>query len=475
MANVRVRFAPSPTGHLHIGGARTALFNWLFARHAGGEFTLRIEDTDVERSKEEYTQAILAGLQWLGLDWDGELYYQSKRLDLYRAAVERLLAEGKAYYCSCSQEELDAMREEALKAGRKPRYDGRCRDRRDHPADRPKVVRFKSTDVGETVVEDMIQGTVTFDNAELDDLILVRSDGSFTYNFCCVIDDHDLGITDVIRGGDHLNNTPRQLQLYQAFGWTPPRFAHHPLILGEDRSKLSKRHGATSLVLYRDMGYLPEAMRNFLARIGWSHGDQEVFSREELVSLFELKDVGKAPGVWNPEKLLWLNGQYIRQRPVADLVELALPFYREHEFYKGSGIEIKPDERFHRMIELAQPRVTTIAEFPDKTKFYFVDEVEWDEKAVKKFLKPEAATILHRMEDELAALPEFTDHAIEEVFTRVAAGMELKLGKVAQPVRVAVTGTAESPGLFEVLTVLGRETTLQRIQRAIQVASSQPA
>ena len=471
MSKVRVRFAPSPTGHLHIGGARTGLFNWLFARHNGGEFILRIEDTDVERSRDEYTQAILAGLKWLGIDWDGELVYQSQRLDVYRAAVDRLLAEGKAYYCSCSAEELTAMREAAMKAGAKPRYDGRCRTRAEHPAGRPRVVRFKSTDVGATVVDDLVQGTVTFDNSELDDLIIVRSDGSFTYNFCCVIDDHDMGITDVIRGSDHLNNTPRQMQLYQAFGWEPPRFAHHPLILGEDRSKLSKRDGATSLIAYKDMGYLPEAMRNFLAKIGWSHGDQEVFSREELVQMFEVRDIGKSPGVWNPEKLLWLNGHYLRLRPVADLVELALPFYREHPFYQERGIEVKPDANFHRMIELAQPRVTTIAEFPDKTKFYFRDEVEFDEKAAKKFLKPDTANILHRMEDELAHVAEFNEPAIEEVFTRVAAGLDLKLGKVAQPVRVAVTGTAESPGLFEVLAVLGRESTLKRIRRAISVAA----
>jgi len=469
VAKVRCRFAPSPTGHLHIGGARTALFNWLFARHQGGEFILRIEDTDVERSKEEYTRAILAGLQWLGLDWDGELIYQSKRLHLYRQAAQRLLSEGKAYYCSCSAEELEAMRADAMREGRKPKYDGRCRDRLEHPADRPRVIRFKSSDQGETVVDDIVQGRVTFDNAELDDLIIVRSDGTPTYNFCAVIDDHDLAITHVIRGGDHLNNTPRQIQLYQAFGWEPPTFAHHPLILGEDRSKLSKRHGATSLISYQDMGYLPEAMRNFLARIGWSHGDQELFSREELIRLFELQDLGKAPGVWNPEKLLWLNGQYIRQRPVDDLVELALPFYREHPFYKERGIQVTPDARFRRMIELAQPRVNTVAEFPDKTAFYFFEEVTFEEKAMKKFLQPEAAPLLGRIAELLAALPEFEDRAIGEVFTRVAEEQGLKLGKVAQPVRVAVTGTAESPGLFEVLAVLGRERTLARIQRAIAV------
>jgi len=451
---------------LHIGGARTALFNWLFARHEGGEFLLRIEDTDVERSKQEYTEAILAGLTWLGLDWDGEPICQSQRMELYKREADRLLAEDKAYYCSCSPEELDGMRERALKEGRKPKYDGRCREKTEHPPDRPRVVRFKFPLEGETVVEDIIQGRVVFDNSELDDLILVRSDGTPTYNFCAVVDDHDLGMTHVIRGADHLNNTPRQIQLYMALGYEPPRFAHHPLILGEDKSKLSKRHGATSLIAYKDMGYLPEAVMNFLARIGWSHGDQEIFSRDELVGLFRLEDLGKSPGVWNPDKLLWTNGHYIRERSVEELAELALPFYKE----KGYGLEL--DRRFKRIIELHRERVDTIADYPEKTRYYFVDEVEFDEKARKKFLKPKNAEVLEKALETLSALDSFDESSLEAAFKKLMEETGLKLGKIAQPVRVAVTGTSATPGLFEVLAVLGKEKTLNRIRKAIEECKS---
>jgi len=456
----RCRFAPSPTGHLHIGGARTALFNWLFARHEGGEFLLRIEDTDVERSREEYTAAILEGLSWLGLDWDGEPIYQSRRMGLYRAEVERLIAEGKAYYCSCTAEELEEMRAKAMAEGRKPKYDGRCRTRQDHPPDRPQVIRFVCPQEGETVVDDLILGRVRFDNRELDDLVLVRGDGAPTYNFCAVVDDRDLRITHVIRGGDHLNNTPRQILLYQALDYPLPRFAHHPLILGEDRSKLSKRHGATSLVSYRELGYLPEAMMNFLARIGWSHGDQETFTKRELIELFGLQDLSKSPGIWDADKLLWFNGHYLRLRPAAELGELARPFYQ------GKDREAT-DAQFARMIELAQPRVNTLAEFPEKTAFYFGDEVNFDAKAKTKFLKPENAAILEKVRAGLSGLDAFSEKDIEGVFTRLMGELNLKLGKIAQPVRVAVTGRLESPGLFEVLAVLGKERTVRRLQRAI--------
>jgi glutamyl-tRNA synthetase len=461
LSKVRCRFAPSPTGHLHIGGARTALFNWLFARHEGGEFVLRIEDTDVERSRDEYTRAILAGLKWLGLDWDQEPIYQSQRLDLYRREAQRLIAEGKAYYCSCLPAELDEMRERALKEGRKPKYDGRCRSRLEHPADRPRVVRFKSEQEGETDVDDLIQGRVVFQNEELDDLVIIRGDGTPTYNFAAVIDDNDLGMTHVIRGADHLNNTPRQIQLYQALGYALPRFAHHPLVLGQDKSKLSKRHGATSLISYRDLGYLPEALMNFLVRIGWSHGDQEVFTKDEMIRLFAIEGVGKAPGVWDADKLLWLNGQYIRQRPVAELSELALPFFKE------KGCEVNLDDRFRRIIELHQPRVTTLAELPEKTAYIFEDQVVFEEKACKKFLKPENAAVLEKVMNKLGALAEFEEKALEQAFTGLAEELGVKLGKVAQPVRVAVTGRAESPGLFELLPLLGKPKTLERIRLAI--------
>lgn len=458
---IRCRFAPSPTGHLHIGGARTALFNWLFARHEGGEFILRIEDTDLERSREEFTRAILAGLEWLGLDWDGEPVFQSRRLELYRREAERLLSEGRAYHCSCTPEELDEMRKRAMAEGRKPKYDGRCRSREDHPADRPRVIRFLCREEGETVVEDLIQGRVVFDNAELDDLVIIRSDGSPTYNFCAVVDDHDLGMTHIIRGSDHLNNTPRQIQLYHALGYDLPRFAHHPLILGEDKSKLSKRHGATSLIAYQDMGYLPEAMMNFLARIGWSHGDQETFSREELIRLFRLEDLGKSPGVWDQDKLLWLNGYYLRAKTPRELAELVLPFFRE------AGLEAELDERFVRIVELYRERAATLVEMLDKAGHYYRDQVEFEDKARAKFLKPENAAVLSRVREELAGLSEFSEKPLEEAFQKLMDEFGVKLGKIAQPVRVALTGRAESPGIFEVMVALGNEKTLSRLERAI--------
>jgi len=457
----RCRFAPSPTGHLHIGSARTALINWLLARHAGGELVLRIEDTDRERSKDEFTDAILDGLAWLGLDWDGEPVFQSRRTELYSREVKRLLEEGKAYHCSCSLEELDRMRKQAMAEGKKPKYDGRCRKREDHPSDRAKVVRFKSPQDGETVVDDLIVGRVAFDNSELDDLIIERSDGSPTYNFCVVVDDHDLAISHVIRGADHLNNTPRQIQLYNALGYELPRFGHHPLILGQDKSKLSKRHGATSLVAYREMGYLPEAMMNFLARIGWSHGDQEIFSREELIDLFTIEALGKSPGIWNPEKLLWTNSQYVMGKKPDELAPLVLPFLKE------KGFDAEPGPFLDRIIELHNERVNTLADFAKSAYYYFVDEVEFDDKPRKKFLKPANREILERARDKLAGLDDFTEPALESALTSLMEELGVKLGKVAQPLRVAVTGGAASPGIFEVLALVGKERTLRRLDRAI--------
>ncbi len=459
--NVRCRFAPSPTGHLHIGGARTALFNWLFARHEGGEFILRIEDTDIGRSRDEYTEAILEGLSWLGLAWDGDPVYQSARKELYRNEAERMLSEGTAYYCSCTPEEIERMREKALAEGRKPKYDGRCRERTEHPADRPRVIRFKCPQEGSTEVDDIIQGKVTYDNSELDDLVLVRSDRTPTYNFSAVVDDHDLCITHVIRGNDHLNNTPRQILLYRALGYDVPAFAHHPLILGEDKSKLSKRHGATSLVAYRDMGYLPEAMMNFLARIGWSHGDQELFTRDELVRLFSLEELGKSPGVWNQEKLLWLNGHYIRQRPAAELAEMVVPFYKE------KSLDPQPDDKLMKVIELHKERVQTLAEFPETTAYYFEQDVEYDEKAKKKFLKSKNAEVLEKVREKIEGLDPFDEQSLEAAFQELMDELDLKLGKIAQPVRVAVTGGTASPGLFEVLSLAGKERALKRLDRAI--------
>ncbi|OGP56205.1 MAG: glutamate--tRNA ligase [Deltaproteobacteria bacterium RBG_13_61_14] len=464
MASIRCRFAPSPTGHLHIGGARTALFNWLFARHQGGEFFLRIEDTDPERSQPEFTQGILEGLSWLGLDGDGELLYQSQRMALYRRYQEQLLERGQAYWCSCTPAELEEMRAAALKSGGKPRYNGRCRDRREHPPDRPQVLRFKSISQGQTVVLDLVQGRVVFENNELDDLVLVRGDGVPTYNFCAVVDDHEMGITHIIRGADHLSNTPRQIQIYQALGLEPPRFAHHPLILGEDRSKMSKRHGATSLLAYRDQGYLPEAMMNFLVRIGWSHGDQEIFSRDELIRLFELKDLASSPGVWNPEKLLWTNGYYIRERSVEELARLALPFFL------AKGLSAEPDDYLGRVVADLRERAKTLAEFAERGAFYYADEIGYEEKAAKKFLTPRTAVQLEKVLARLSSLAEWTPASLEAGFQEMLAASGDKLGTYAQPVRVAVTGSTQSPGLFEVLATLGQDRVVARLRRAIAFA-----
>jgi len=467
MTEVRVRFAPSPTGHLHIGSARTAVLNWLYARHTGGKYLLRIEDTDKERSKQEFTDAILAGLKWLGLDWDEEPIYQSPRLSIYKEFAEKLVAEDKAYYCSCTPEELEQMRELALKTGGKPKYDGRCRKRKDHPPDRPKVVRFKSSGIGVTVVDDVIQGKVSFDNSELDDLIILRSDQTPTYNFSAVIDDHWMNITHIIRGNDHLNNTPRQIQIYQALGYQAPVFAHHPLILGTDRSKLSKRHGATGLLEFQHDGFLPQAMINFLLRIGWSHGDQEIFTMKEMVELFDIKGLNASPGVWNQEKLLWTNGVYIRQTPAAELAELVLPFFKERGYAGGV------DEKFLKMIALYQVRVQTLLEMVDLSWFLFTDQVEFDEEAKKKFLTPEMADALENLAGKISGLDKLDAETLKALFEAVLAEKQIKMKALAQPVRVALTGKTVSPGLFEVIEILGKEKTIDRLKKAAKIAKPQ--
>jgi len=464
MDEVRVRFAPSPTGHLHIGSARTAIINWLYARHRGGKFLLRIEDTDRERSKQEYTDAIMGGLKWLGLSWDEDPVFQGTRLPVYLELAEKLVTEDKAYYCSCTPAELEQMRELALKTGGKPKYDGRCRNKKIHAADRPKVIRFKSTGIGQTVVNDVIQGKVSFDNSEMDDLIIIRSDQTPTYNFSAVIDDHWMNITHVIRGNDHLNNTPRQIQIYQAFGYQPPAFAHHPLILGTDRAKLSKRHGATGLLDFQGDGFLPEAMTNFLLRIGWSHGDQEIFSAKEMIDLFDITDLNPAPGVWNQEKLLWTNGVYIRQKPAAEIAQLALPFFQKRG-YTGSI-----DERFVKMVELYQVRVQTLAEMVELAWFLFADRVEYDEEAKKNFLTKEIADALEDLASKIASLGELSAAALKPVFELILVERKIKMKALAQPVRVALTGKTVSPGLFEVIELLGKDKTVERLKQAAAAA-----
>jgi glutamyl-tRNA synthetase len=463
---VRVRFAPSPTGHLHIGGARTALFNYLFARHHKGTFILRIEDTDRTRSTEEYIDYILEGMRWLNLTWDEGPYRQTDRFALYQQYAHRLLEEGKAYYCYCSPEELEQRRQEALAQGKPLRYDRRCRDLTNPPPDRKPAIRFKMPMGGEITVNDLIRGGVIFNNEQLDDLIILRSDGTPTYNFTVVVDDVDMNITHVIRGDDHLNNTPKQIHIYQALGYTVPFFAHLPMILGSDKARLSKRHGATSVIAYRDMGYLSEALVNYLVRLGWSYGDQEVFTIDELVRYFSFEHIGKSAAVFNPEKLLWLNSQYIMKSTPERLTELVIPFLTKESVIKeGQTID---RIWLAKAVSTLQERAKSLAELAQSLTYYIADEIEYNVKAQEKFLTEKYLVPLTDAKESLGTLAIFTAAEIEKVFTAISRERDIKLGNIAQPVRVAVTGKTESPGIFEVLEIIGKEKTLQRLARAIE-------
>ena len=464
---VVTRFAPSPTGFLHIGGARTALFNWLFSRHHGGRFLLRIEDTDRQRSTAEAIDAILEGLTWLGLDWDDDPLFQSTRAERHAEVARRLLDEGKAYRCYASQEELEEMRRQAKAEGRPMRYDGRWRDR--DPAEAPPgvapVIRIKMPRVGETVIDDKVQGRVTIDNEQLDDLVMLRADGSPTYMLSVVVDDHDMGITDVIRGDNHLTNAFRQTQIYRAMGWEPPAFAHIPLIHGPDGAKLSKRHGALGVEAYRDMGYLPEAMLNWLARLGWSHGDQEIFSAQEIVEHFDLEHVGRSGARADLAKLDWLCQHYLKQRSAADLCEAASPFLDA-----VAGHPVARDESIDRLLDLLRERSNQLVEMAEKARFALVDEIEIDPNAAKKHLRPVALEPLESLIVALEGLEEWTVTSLENAFEATCKALgDLKLGKLAQPVRVAVTGTGASPGIYETLEVVGRERSLDRLRKAAEL------
>lgn len=468
MEKVITRFPPSPTGYLHIGGARTALFNWLFARHFGGRFILRIEDTDQVRSTEESIKAILDAMEWLELEWDEGPHYQTQRLEVYREYLKRLLDEGHAYYCDCTPEDLEERRKEALAQGRKPKYDGRCRFRGLGPGQN-RVVRFRCPDTGTTVLKDLIKGPIFFENAELDDLVLERSDGMPTYNFAVVVDDISMGITHVIRGDDHVNNTPRQILIYQALEVDLPQFAHVPMILGEDRTRLSKRHGATSVMAYKEMGYLPEALVNYLVRLGWSHGDQEIFSRDELIQYFSLENVGKSASVFNPEKLIWLNSHYIKESIPQNLVPVLKPFLAI------PGYAHRSDDYLAKAIRTLQPRARTLQEMAEGMKPFMVDEVDYDPSAAGKHLTPTMLEPFRKLAAVLAGLDVFTEENLEKAFHQVVEELGIKLGKVAQPVRVALTGVTVSPGLFEVIDVLGKETVLERIARAVDFITRRSA
>src|SRR6478736_3665705 len=467
MTSIRTRFAPSPTGYLHIGGARTALFNFLFARHYGGRFILRIEDTDRERSTPEAIKAILDAMKWLELDYDEGPFYQTERYGLYKDKLRELLTKGSAYPCFCTAAELEAKRQLAMKEKRKPMYDGTCRPPEGVipalPADKPYTVRFRSPAAGTTIVKDLIKGDVVFDNRELDDLIIARSDGTPTYNFCVVVDDIDMEISHIIRGDDHLANTPRQIQLYHALGYDLPQFAHVPLILGTDKARLSKRHGATSVTAYRDMGYFPEAVVNYLVRLAWSYGDQEIFSREELIEKFSLENVGKSAGVFNPEKFLWVNFQYLKTRPLAQLADEIVPYI------EAKGYRVPSDKKWlEKMLATLQERAKTLTELVDAAHYYLSDEIVLEEKAAKKFLTRDAAAPIQSLIEKLAMLSEFTETAIEQAFTNTLNEYGIQMGKLAQPVRVALTGATVSPGIHDVIAVLGKERTIDRLRKALE-------
>ena len=459
MAEIITRFAPSPTGHLHIGGARTALFNWLLSRQLGGRFVLRIEDTDALRSTEEYTRAILSAMTWLNLDWDGEPVYQSQRQDLHRQYIDKMLAEGKAYWCHCTPQELEERRSKAMAEGGKPKYDGQCREKGLGPAPGA-VVRFKGPEDGETGWNDLIKGPVVFDNRELDDLIILRSDGMPTYNMAVVVDDVTMNISHIIRGDDHVNNTPRQILLYQALGAPLPFFAHVPMILGADKTRLSKRHGATSVMAYKEMGYLPQALNNYLARLGWSHGDQEIFSLEEMKQLFDLAHVGRSAGVFNPEKLNWLNSHYIKETGLAELGELVWPYLESKGYVKPAA------EDLLKMMETVRERGKTLVELAEKAEFYFQDPPPLDQKAAAKFLTEDNKAMLVEMKEALKE--PLTAEGFENLLRGLAEARGVKLGAVAQPLRVALTGQTASPGLFEVMDILGPDKILARIDTALK-------
>jgi glutamyl-tRNA synthetase len=458
---VRVRFAPSPTGYLHVGGARTALFNWLYARNVGGQFILRIEDTDQLRSTEASTRAILDALTWLGLNWDEEPVFQARRVDMHRARVKKLVDAGKAFHCTCTQEELEEKRKRALAEGRKPKYDGTCREKQLTKAANT-VVRFRCPQVGMTIVRDLIKGNITFNNEELDDLVIERADGYPTYNFAVVVDDIEMGITHVIRGDDHVNNTPRQILLYEALCSDPPQFGHVPMILGADKARLSKRHGATSVMAYQEMGYLPEALVNYLVRLGWSHGDQEIFSMDELIRLFSLESVGKSAAIFNPEKLLWLNQHYIKEYPAGKLVENMMPFWT------ARGLDTSNEDYLQHVVEDLRTRSKTLVEMADSGAFYFQDKVDYDPEAAKKFLTADIKEHLLAVAEKLPSCRDYSKSGMEVFLREVAESQGVKLKIVAQPLRVALTGKSVSPGIDEVMITLGKDRVIQRIRQAVQ-------
>ena len=453
---VKTRFAPSPTGFLHVGGARTALFSWLYARHCNGQFVLRIEDTDRERSTQEAIDAIIDSMKWIDLKWDEGPYYQTKRFDRYTEVINKLLAEGKAYKCYCSKERLEKMRDEQMKAGLKPRYDGHCReDHTEHSPDEPYVIRFRNPDDGVVAFDDMVKGHIEFKNSELDDFIIQRSDGTPTYNFCVVVDDWDMGITHVIRGDDHVNNAP------------VPVFCHLAMILGDDGAKLSKRHGAVSVMQYREDGYLPEALVNYLVRLGWSHGDQEIFTRDEMIKLFTLDAITKSASGFNTKKLDWLNAHYMKTLPASEVA-------KELEWHLNKiGItDLSKGPKAEDVVRNYCERTHTLKEMAQKAACYYQDITEYDPAGVKKWIKEGSVEILQASLEALKALSSWDAKSIDEALENVAKAKEVGMGKVGQPLRIAITGSAMSPGIGDTMMLVGQQRTFDRIQKAIEHFSS---
>lgn len=459
---VVTRFAPSPTGYLHVGGARTALYSWLYAKSQGGKFVLRIEDTDIERSTQEAIDAILEGMEWLGLTWDDGPYYQTKRFDRYKEIVQQMLDEGKAYKCFMPLEELDAIREEQKAKGEKPRYPGTWRDRTDHPEGMPYVVRFKNPQEGSVVINDHIRGRIEISNSELDDLIIQRSDGVPTYNFCVVVDDWDMGITHVVRGEDHINNTPRQINILQALGAPIPEYAHVSMILGDDGKKLSKRHGAVSVMQYRDDGYLPEALLNYLVRLGWSYGDQEIFSKEEMIKLFNLDAISSSASAFNTEKLQWLNQHYMKTLPASEVAKHLIWHFEQ------AGVNTQNGPALEDIIAIQADRVKTLKEMVEISRYFYEEYEELDPNAAKKHLRPVAKQPLEVVAAKLAAITEWNAENIQAAINATAEELDVGMGKVGMPLRVAVTGSGNSPSLDVTLQLIKQSDVEQRINKALK-------
>lgn len=463
---IKTRFAPSPTGVLHVGGARTALFCWLFSRKMGGKFVLRIEDTDLQRSTEASVQAILDGMAWLKLDHDEGPYYQTQRFDRYKAVIQQLVDQGDAYYCACSKDRLEKLREEQMANKQKPRYDGCCRELNLKPGDEDDlVIRFKNPQTGDVSFVDQVKGEITVSNSELDDLVIARGDGSPTYNLSVVVDDIDMAITHVVRGDDHVNNTPRQINIFKALGAECPLFAHVPMILGDDGKRLSKRHGAVGVMQYCEDGYLAEAMLNYLVRLGWSHGDQEIFSVEEMIEYFSLSDINRAASAFNTDKLKWINQQYLMSLPLATIVERVGQRLAKLDISHGSG----PD--FDIIVDLYRQRVSTINELVDSILYCFQDFDEYDAKAAKKALRPVALDPLQLLLEGLSVVDDWRIESIHQVIENITQQLDVNMGKVGQPLRVAVTGSSFSPPIDQTVAMIGKERSLQRISRAIAYIS----